>query len=527
MPGDDATVVLGSAPNGPMVAGTFPTGVINGLLRDVRVFEGALSRARISEIMQESKPDREPDLQINGPWCVDDPQRPISHAQPPRAWTNEPHGLVHWRGQYHLFYQKNPNGPYWGHIHWGHLTSPDLRRWTEMPIALTPEPGPDSDGCWSGSVIAHDGKIAIIYTGGDGSRSSICLALSDDGIQFNKYRGNPIIPQPPNGFPEFRDPFVWREGDTYYLIIGSAVKDVGGTALLYRSKDLLTWEYRKPIHSGHHEDSGTFWEMPIFVKVGSYYVLIVCEVPGRASYWVGSWEDETFTPISAAPQRLELFNHFLSPTPMIGEDGQVTAMGIIPDERRPKETWAAGWAHLYSLPRSLSTDADGHLLQKPREVIERWCEPLAVPRNIDLREGSVHELDNIAEKSFRVRVTLKRGESQSVSLLVRRSPSRQEQTEILYEWASGVLTLERSKSSLDPMVRRDRKEAAYVTAEKDSIHLDVIVDRSVVEVFVDGRAAFAARIYPTLDDSNRVAFATTGTGAKAKNLSLARIGRPG
>jgi sucrose-6-phosphate hydrolase SacC (GH32 family) len=524
---DPVSLAIGIAPDCPVVADVFPTGVLNGLLRDVRVFDAELSGQAIAEIMEESKPDGAPDLQINGSWCASDPHRPIWHALPPRAWTNEPHGLIHWGGQYHLFYQKNPSGPYWGHIHWGHLTSPDLRRWTEMPVALSPEPGPDSEGCWSGSVIDHHGQLAILYTGGDGSRSSICLALSNDGVHFTKHVGNPIIPQPPEGhdFPEFRDPFVWREGDAYYLMIGSAVKDVGGTGLLYHSKDLVSWEYRKQIHKGDHKDSGTFWEMPIFVRAGNYHALAVCEVPGRASYWVGSWKDETFTPISSTPRRLELFNHLLSPTPMIDEDGQVVVMGIIPDERHPKETWAAGWAHLYSLPRVLSTDASGLLIQTPHKSIEQRTRQLASFPAINLNGETVSALEGVAETSFRLHATFKKGASRSISVILRRAPSGQEQTEILFEWESGRLVLDRSRSSLDPMVRRDRQEAEYLPLDKDSIRFDVFVDRSVLEVFIDDRATFATRIYPTLDSSCGIGFACTGIGARVEDVGVVRIER--
>jgi beta-fructofuranosidase len=521
-------VSLGKSTDCPVVAGIFPTGVLNGLLRDVRVFDSRLSPRSIADTMEESRPDAQPDLQINGPWCAGDPQRPVYHALPPRAWTNEPHGLIHWGGQYHLFYQKNPNGPYWGHINWGHMTSPDLYRWTEMPVALSPEPGPDSEGCWSGSVIEHDGKLALIYTGGDGHRASICLALSSDGIHFTKFQGNPIIAEPPQGlnYPEFRDPFVWREGDMYYLIIGSAVKNVGGAALLYRSKDLVSWEYRKPLLVGDRETSGVFWEMPIFVKLANDHALIVCEVPGRASYWVGSWNDETFTPYSSVPRRLELFNHLLSPTPFINNQGQVITMGIIPDERHPKECWAAGWAHLYSLPRVLSTEASGRLCQKPFEGIDRWGEQIASIPSISLLEGSAHALDHVSGTCLHLHVTFKRGESHSVSLLVGRAPDGQEQTEIRYEWETGRLTLDRSRSSLDPQVKRDVQQETYFPPKEDSIQLDVFLDHSVLETFVDDRAAFASRVYPTLSAANGVALGCRGSGAKATDIAAARIIRP-
>jgi len=525
---ENVTFVLGGSPDCTIAANVFPTGMINGLLRDVRLYDQQLTPSSLAEIIDASRPNQPPDLQLNRQWCVDDPQRPICHTQPPRAWTNEPHGLIHWRGKYHLFYQKNPNGPYWGHLNWGHMTSPDLLHWTELPVALAPDPGFDSEGCWSGSVVEYQGRLAAVYTGVDGVKAGIALAFSDDGISFIKYPGNPVIPQPPNSedFLDFRDPFVWREADVYYLIVGSGVKDVGGTALLYRSKDLIKWEYRNQIFGGSTRTSGFFWEMPIFLKHGDKHALLVSELPGRASYWVGSWKDEKFTPVSSTPRHLELFNHLLSPTPLIEDDGQIVVMGIIPDQRPPAELSAAGWAHLYSLPRSLSIDASGSVVQRPHRSVEALCTAWASIPSINLENGVAHDVPNIAESSLRVQATLKRGESKSASLMIRRAPNGEEQTIILYEWEKALLMLDRRKSSLDPMLKQDLQVTTYLPAEKDSLHLDVFVDRSVMEVFVDDRAAFATRIYPTLRNSGGVGFTSEGNGAKVEDVRIARMELP-
>jgi sucrose-6-phosphate hydrolase SacC (GH32 family) len=523
------TFVIGGAPDCPIMDHVFPSGVLNCLLRDVRVYNDERSPEAINAVMEESRPDAPADLQINGPWCVSDPQRPVCHAQPPRAWTNEPHGLIHWGGKYHIFYQKNANGPYWSHLNWGHMTSSDLLRWTEMPVAISPEPGVDSEGCWSGSVIDHDGALTLIYTAVDGKKACVCLAQSEDGINFKKYHGNPVIPQQPaeNIFQDFRDPYVWHEGETYYLLIGSGLREGGGTAFLYRSKDLVRWEFRKQILTGESSNSGTFWELPLFLKMGNLHALIVSEIPGRSSYWVGTWKDEKFNPAGLTPQRLELFNHLLAPTPMIEENGRVVVMGIIPDERRPQELWVAGWAHLYSLPRVLSINARGQIVQKPHENLKRLCRPLDTVTSMELDGRCIQELPGIAEKSLHLAFMFKRGESTSVSLFLRRSPDGQEQTEILYDWELGRLTLDRRRSSLDDKVKRDRQDVEYASETKDNFALEVFLDRSVVEVFIDDRATFAARIYPTLATSDRIGFTSVGRGASLVDLRAARLEMPG
>jgi beta-fructofuranosidase len=512
-------VWLGRARDCEIVAKAFPTGVLNGLLRDVRVYKVCVNSTEAKELAREFQVIPAP-LATNPAWFDGDTQRPRYHAMPPRAWTNEPHGLVHWRGEYHLFYQKNPDGPYWGHIHWGHMTSPDLLHWTEQPLALTPESGPDSEGCWSGSAIVVADKLHLIYTGGDGKRSSICLATSEDGIHFTKYPGNPVIETPPAiGFKEFRDPFIWKQGAEYRMIIGSGIDGVGGTALLYRSNDLTSWQFIKPLLIGDKQSSGVFWEMPIFVPIGTFHVLIVCEVPGRASYWVGTWADDEFRVFSNDPHRLDLFNHFLSPTPYIDDTGRVIMMGIVPDSRNSREAWQAGWAHLYGLPRELTLDAQGVLQQRPFSGLQQLFTELVPAGPSILLTNDWHVCEG-AGTCLKINATFERGRSQAVVIALRRSPDNQEISLLRYEWDAQRLTLDRSKSSLNPNVFQNLQQASYGPSAPGQITFEIFLDQSVLEVFIDSRACFSTRIYPVLPESAVMALRAEGGDATLMQFSV-------
>ncbi len=98
----------------------------------------------------------------------------------------------------------------------------------------------------------------------------------------------------------------------------------------------------------------------------------------------------------------------------------------------------------------------------------------------------------------------------------------EEQTEIRYEWETETLILDRRQSSLNPLVRRDLQSATHKRIERDKIRLIIFLDQSVVEVFINGRAAFATRIYPTLAESDGLAAGCVGGSA---TIELLRVGR--
>src|SRR5689334_25221423 len=102
-----------------------------------------------------------------------EPYRPQFHFSPERNWMNDPNGMVFYEGEWHLFYQYNPQGNTWGHMSWGHAVSRDLVRWEHLPLALAEEAGVM---IFSGSAVVDwknssgfgkDGKppLIAIYTG--------------------------------------------------------------------------------------------------------------------------------------------------------------------------------------------------------------------------------------------------------------------------------------------------------------------------------------------------------------------------
>lgn len=518
-------LLLGKADGCEYVSGVFPTGVANGLLDDIVLHNQCLSEEDIRRICNLVPQVAKPDLAVRPGYFAGDLQRPAYHGMPARAWTNEPHGLIRFKGEYHLFYQKNANGPYWGQINWGHMTSPDLLRWTDQKPVLSPQPGLDAAGCWSGSVIEHQGQLSAIYTAGDGKKPHICLATSQDGFSFSKSPHNPIIAASPAelNYPDFRDPFVWAEGDAFYLIVGSGIPNVGGTALLYKSSDLVHWTFLRKLLQGSKENSGTFWEMPVFFRLGGKHVLIVCEVPGRSSYWIGDWKDEQFHPDETEPRRLEIINQFLSPTPYRDEQGRLIVMGIVPETRSSRETWKAGWAHLYSLPRVLGLDERGTLQRQPLPELASLRSDGFSLADRSMEAGASRLLKPVRGMSLEIRASFARGSTNRIGLRLRRTDDAQEETLLFYDWTNATITLDRTRSSLNPDVGRTVQSGPFSLGPDEPLELHVFVDHSVLEVFVNGRGTLTSRVYPTRRDSDGVEIFCEGGTCLLKELTTWKI----
>ena len=97
---------------------------------------------------------------------IKDEDRPAFHLSPRIGWMNDPNGFSLYKGQYHLFYQYHPYSTQWGPMHWGHVVSSDMLRWTYLPAAIAPDQEYDQNGCFSGSALElDDGRQLLLYTG--------------------------------------------------------------------------------------------------------------------------------------------------------------------------------------------------------------------------------------------------------------------------------------------------------------------------------------------------------------------------
>jgi beta-fructofuranosidase len=439
------------------------------------------------------------------PNLANDPLRPQYHLLPAANWMNDPNGPIYWQGNYHMFFQYNPNAAVWGDMHWAHAISPDMIHWKHLPVALAPtKGGPDQDGCFSGSAVDDHGTATFIYTGvsstapeqatlRDGThnfRETQLLATSTDpNLLTWKKIPQPVL-QPPNDpqLTGFRDPFLWKEKNIWYLGVGSGQRKIGGRVLLYRSIDLRHWDPVSVLASGKWNgkdtpdtvDSGEMWECPDFFKLGDKYVLIYSTE--RKVFWESGELDPKEMVFHSQKQGLLDSGAFYAPKTQTAANGDRILWGWIPETRPESEFSQAGWAGCMSLPRVLSLDATGQL--KMRVVSQaaglrsqQFSLPAAeLPASQRLSALRQLRIDNLAAE---------------ISVRVRNAAF----TMKLMDGPIEFLTLSYDPVRAGKELQANSSSAPLPASGDQEIIITLFLDGSVVEMFANEVCCLTSRVY--------------------------------
>lgn len=351
------------------------------------------------------------------------------HIMPPAGWLNDPNGLCQAGGVFHAYFQYAPFDVEGGVKVWGHATSRDLMTWDYVGAPLLPDEPFDCHGVYSGSALAEDGRIRVLYTGNvklsdadgtydyvnTGRRADTVYVESVDGLAGREFSQKRVV-LASEDYPEdltchVRDPKVWRDADgRYHMVLGArrrvdgphvesrfcamhgegAGRDVG-EILVYGSADMLSWELESRVSTP--ERFGFMWECPGYLELkaddgvpvkflsfspqgleggrwdrGNVYAAGYMPVAGDITGGDGAYELGEFRLWDAG------FD-FYAPQEFTSEDGRHILIGWMgmPDEPTygNAPTVACGWQHCMTVPRELTAGAGGVVLQQPVREIER------------------------------------------------------------------------------------------------------------------------------------------------------------
>lgn len=443
----------------------------------------------------------------------EDPYYLSFHLMPKVGWLNDPNGLCQYKGTYHVFFQYSPFDEEGGVKFWGHYTSPDMVSWADEGTALYADQPFDCHGVYSGSAFIEDDKMYLYYTGNvkqvgdfdyivDGREHNTVLAISEDGKTFNhKQLLMTNKDYPKNMTCHIRDPKVWKDGDTYYMVQGARDKDDIGQILVFESIDKINWKVTNTLKSD--KKFGYMWECPDFFKLDEKNVLLLSpqgiEAEGikynniyQSGYYVleGDFKSTAYTLNSF--EELDRGFDFYAPQTFIDEKGRRILIGWMGlpdiDGLYSNPTTAYGWQHALTIPRVLSM-RDDKLIQTPvqeLEVLRTNEKKVNVKGEVQMEGYNTFELKLIADElEDDFEMTLKKG------------------AKLTYTKGSGLLTLAFDESGYG----RD-KRSVKIEALKT---LTIFCDTSSLEIFVNqGEEVFTSRFYPKQNERNICIYGLNG-----------------
>lgn len=529
----------------------FRTTAFGGLIDELTIRDYAAS----PDEMRGWRADAAPVLTVPDGRYAGDRWHPRFHGCPSSNWTNEPHGLVYADGRYHIFFQKNAAGPYMARLHWGHLTSTNLYDWQEERIALAPgEPynkengnrnGIDMKGCWSGCIYTDPqltgGKPHILYTGVDYAKARILEATPADNslLVWNK-NTTPLIDGVPPGFTDdFRDPYFFRNGGNAYIMVGCQKwhhsPNANTGAVTRHRYDNGSWTSSDDFvyHGWDIAADGTYIEMPTMTQMPNGKWLFVYTPMGTAQgvktmYRTGHIDEVGIfvtDDASTTSRGVDLFGRdgfgLLSPSIMT-RDGRVTAIGLVPDKLGSADNKANGWAHCYSLPRDWVVDNSGNLWQKPAPELAGMRSSTSYGKNdFDLSGSQV--LAGVEGREAEVRATFTCGNS-PVGIRFFKNPSNPDHSHAALTIDPAAHTVAINLRHLPRIVNDGSPyDGLYQATLPDDIApgkevtVDLFIDHSVVDLFVNDRYAASVRIFPHDNDGRRIEMYADGS-TRVKSL---------
>ncbi|KAJ0417657.1 glycosyl hydrolase family protein [Aspergillus carlsbadensis] len=461
--------------------------------------------------------------------------RPVFHFVPEQNWMNEPNGLIKIGSIWHLFFQHNPTGNFWGNLSWGHATSTDLVSWDHKPVAIASADGiqaftgtayfdPDN---LSGLGTPSDPPYLAFYTGyfpSTGVQDQRLAYSIDEGVTWLKYAGNPIISkeqQEPHDITrglETRDPkvFYHTPSSRWVMIL---VHGGQNKVTFWTSTNALDWTWRSDFTASDIPNLPAGingWEVPDFFELTvqgttqKKWVLMITPATGSPAGGngvfavTGSFDGEVFTadPVHPGSGAFWLdygrdFDGALMWENVPANDGRVVLASVMNSYggHPPTHTWKG----MLSFPRTLELQqVNGNLrfLQLPVDEIDDYAWPLADITDEVLAPGQTL-LTNIHARTLDIKISFIPSPGSTLTLAVRKQGSQQ--TLIRYIQSTNKLSVDRNASgntAYDPAAGGVHTVTLH-PGSNGVVHLRVLVDVCSVEVFGgQGEAVISNLIFP-------------------------------
>ena len=484
---------------------------------------------------------------------INDPHRPRYHFLPADGFWNDVNGTLFWKGRYHLFFlarrknenlsaiakEKWPSLWEWQPV-WSHISSRDLVHWRYHPSFL-PSGSPDMpQGLFSGDAVEGADRPTLIY---HVPMQGTCIAVSndDDLDEWSPLPENPVVHWKmgnKKNTAEFDglsqaeiqeheaigdlsecaifDPCGWKEDETYYALIGNKNYRAGfegDSTSLFRSNNLTDWEYVGPFYKSERRWTEEIEDCscPDFFPFGSKHMLLMHthQPYTKSQYYLGTYRNHRFYPEIHGQLSYRGSMH-MAPETLIDGDGRRIYWGWIADAREREEFSTfpeRGWSSIMTLPWHLYPSEDNRLRIKPVDELKILRHDPVHVSATSVAPAEESTIESISSNCMEIKTKVNFEDGAIFGFKLLCSPDGREETVITYDGPNERFVVDYERASLSRGLRYPGDELSQIVPYKskaNSMSLDIFVDRSVIEIFVDSEICIVQRVYPTLKESTQV-----------------------
>ena len=356
------------------------------------------------------------------------------------------------------------------------------------------------------------------------------------------------------------DPAIWKKDGIYYALSGSVEYDKRLGQLLpqtylFKSKDLVSWDFMHPFIEGDRfTEIGDDNACPYFWPIGDKHILQFYSHTRGGQYYLGDYDkinDKFFVTThgkfnfgASGPSGVHAPS--VTPSPDV-KGGLISIWNMNPGKKDGWNRIKGGNVQIMSLPRLLTlsknnSNLDYNILkQEPAGDIEslrynkKSIDRMIIPPNKEII------LNEIKGNAIEIVAEINPMNSQMVEINVLRSEEREEFTKIAFYKDRGtrlttsrfydgpyrglkrqynsILNIDTSYSSTLSNVKSRPPESAPIVLENgENLKLRIFIDKSVVEVFANGKQVVATRVFPGMESSLGVSIKSQGDQSELISL---------
>ena len=273
---------------------------------------------------------------------------------------------------------------------------------------------------------------------------------------------------------------------------------------------------------------------PDFFRLGDKWVLLCISHSRGARYYIGTWDGKQFNPES---------HHRMN-----WPGGTMFAPETLLDDRGRRIMWAwvldrksGSSSGTMSMPRVLTLSKDKLSLNiEPPKEVEKIRYNTMVEKPFTVEAGQSVMLNQVAGNILEMEIMIDPGKAKRFGVKVFSSKDGVEQTPIVIDRTKNILQIDMRNSGISRPVYEEfamafaspdpkknpvilTEDAPFTLKNGEKVHLRIFLDKSMLEVFANGRQCITQVLYPTQKDAIGVQIFTDDAPIKVESIKAWKL----